>query len=1607
MSLAETQQPPQGANDQINGNEQDDIILGGGNDDAAAEPDPEMLNGNGGDDGILGDYGQVILVNGLIITIESTDPGNGGDDTIQTHDGHDAVIAGAGADTTSDSSGNNVILGDSGKIDYTQGSGVLETIETVAPALGGNDAITTGDGADRILGGIGNDTITAGEGDNIVIGDNGLMQYNASAPGFDSDPLSLDLVQSNAPEQGGGDDVITSGAGNDWIIGGDNDPSTTNSLGGVADTINAAGGKNVVLGDNGQILAHSGNLNLIVSTEVGTLDSQGQVSAVAQGGDDDITTGSGDDTIIAGFGLDTVNVADGNNVVIGDSGSIDCTQGTGVLETIETIAPHFGGNDTLTTGLGNDTIFGGAGNDAIVANQNETPTLSDLANVIIGDNGLAEYSWSVGSSLTLDLVQSNAPEEGGGSDNITAGRGADLIIGGANGDTVNASDGNNVVLGDNGYIDLTGADGDPADIDLVTTSDETIGGTDNITTGAGNDLVFGGTADDTITAGAGNDILFGDHGKIWGDIALNWTSLPRNLAPFQYQSIATKLADLGGNDLIYGDAGQDIVIGGQGDDTLYGGADDDDLFGGHNVANGDDANDRIDGGLGVDVIAGDNASILRRTDPINLRVRSLNGSLLYDTFGNAMVNPEALPDPRRNNIGAQTRDVLLYDHSDNTASSLFGNDYIAGGGGDDEIFAQLGDDTVQGDGSIGTVNSPTNSGASRATDGTLIIAPSFEAAATDGDDYIEGGGGNDVQFGNLGQDDMIGGSSDLYGLTTAAQRPDGDDIIFGGAGTRLDRYALGQGGQSVLNMVAEHAFDADVILGDNGNILTLVDGSGAVLVFSYDSTADVGSDQNAPQAPQSRGSERVFVRVYQLLDYTIGDDEPGIGGSDLIKGEDSDDIVHGQRGNDVLYGDGWDDDLYGGTGSDRIFGGSGEDGIVADDGVMKTSRNGTPEPLHGMAASTQTAIEAGNATGAVVNITGLLKKTVDLLAFDSGGTDIVYGGLGDDFIHGGAGNDALSGAEALPSFFYDTRALTSAPFAYDAATGKLDFFVAENPRPKITGFLLNFEAFGANAQLIEDGKDWIFGDLGHDAVFGGTGTDRLFGGFGDDYLQLDDNVETNGGLNDTSDNAQIPSVTGGAADFGFGGGGRDVLIGNTGSDRMFDWSGEYNSYYVPFSRFGTPSVVRLPNNAVTQFLQDLGRAGGADPTITEPDGELGLVTQADPQWSDQNGGPRDPQPGTGNGQYDGDGAKEDDTVGKPLQDAHGSTPTGVPGNPTFSLSISGQSVNEGSTGITTATASITLSGLSNNTVAVDWATANGTALVGNDYTAASGTVTFVPGETTKTVRISVIGDSVIEPNETFNVILSNASGATISTGSATMTIVDDDTPPAVTIVATTATASETNPGAPLAFVVTRTGNTTDAVTINLSRAGTATFNTDYNFAATGGTLSANGLTLTLSAGVATATMTATPINDTAVENPETVVLGIAAGTSYAVGNPSSASGSITSDDMPVINVGAVSVTEGRNGTKTVSVPVTLSVAAPYTITATATTMDGSATAGSDYVFKTQTFTFTAGSTQQIFSVVINGDRTVEPNETFNVVLSNPSGATIGPATGTVTILNDD
>ncbi|MGZ4378037.1 MAG: FIMAH domain-containing protein, partial [Gaiellaceae bacterium] len=365
-----------------------------------------------------------------------------------------------------------------------------------------------------------------------------------------------------------------------------------------------------------------------------------------------------------------------------------------------------------------------------------------------------------------------------------------------------------------------------------------------------------------------------------------------------------------------------------------------------------------------------------------------------------------------------------------------------------------------------------------------------------------------------------------------------------------------------------------------------------------------------------------------------------------------------------------------------------------------TSRNGLTEPLNGLTTANvvnQQITTPGNMQQATIYVANLLNKSVDLSPFNydpnTAGQnelfiplyddDIIFGGLGNDFLHGGPGDDAISGAEALPLSYTQTenpttRVLTGStrsdytrpfnpgnalrynPDDLDAKkadrtrrSGEFALYDEYDPLRKIMlnpdgtldktttlrEFFLNFSSSEGQAftdptygTAFSDGSDALFGDLGNDMLVGGTGRDDMFGGWGNDYLQADDLSSTHGNLNDQPDTH--PTYE----DRAYGGAGRDVMIANTGGDRLIDWVGEFNTYLVPFAPFGMATVSRTLQPQLAEFLYALSKADGADFTRAadtgadparngEPEGELGVVRQQDFAWHDQTGAPSDPQAG--------------------------------------------------------------------------------------------------------------------------------------------------------------------------------------------------------------------------------------------------------------------------------------------------------------------------------------------------------------------------------------------
>jgi hypothetical protein len=124
------------------------------------------------------------------------------------------------------------------------------------------------------------------------------------------------------------------------------------------------------------------------------------------------------------------------------------------------------------------------------------------------------------------------------------------------------------------------------------------------------------------------------------------------------------------------------------------------------------------------------------------------------------------------------------------------------------------------------------------------------------------------------------------------------------------------------------------------------------------------------------------------------------------------------------------------------------------------------------------------------------------------------------------------------------------------------------------------------------------------------------------------------------------------------------------------------------------------------------------------------------------------------------------------------TLTIVDNDPRVKFSAAGYSGSE-VTG--TALVMVTLDKAVATSTSVHYATANGSATAGSDYTATSGTLTFAPGQTSKTISIPILTDQVADPGETFSVNLSAPVGVVLSTpSSAQVTIVDD--PPAYTLL---------------------------------------------------------------------------------------------------------------------------------------------------------------------------------------------------------------------------------
>jgi hypothetical protein len=335
------------------------------------------------------------------------------------------------------------------------------------------------------------------------------------------------------------------------------------------------------------------------------------------------------------------------------------------------------------------------------------------------------------------------------------------------------------------------------------------------------------------------------------------------------------------------------------------------------------------------------------------------------------------------------------------------------------------------------------------------------------------------------------------------------------------------------------------------------------------------------------------------------------------------------------------------------------------------------------------------------------------------------------------------------------------------------------------------------------------------------------------------------------------------------------------------------------------------------------------------------------------------------------------------------------------ITINSDYLTEGNSGTQAATLTVTLSAPSDQPVTVQYATADGTATAGSDYQAASGTLTFAPGETVKTFSVAVLGDTLVEPDEFFRVFLSFPSGANIAYGEGGVTIFNDDVAPPPEVRIRDVSVTEGNSGTRNAvFTLSLSNPSSQSVTVNYATAdGSATAGSDYQ-AASG--------TLTIPAGQTTGTITVPVMGDRLPEPNETFVVNLSNPTSATIGDGQGV-GTIV-DDEPRLSINDVTKAEGKRGKTTLfTFTVTLSAAYDQPVTVSYQTADGTATVGDgDYVARAGTLTFARGETTKTITIEVKGDSKREADETFYLDLSGLSGnALLTRKRGTGTVLNDD
>jgi Ca2+-binding RTX toxin-like protein len=838
----------------------DYVIMGGGSD---------IGDGGTGRNFILGDSGIMEFTatapSGYTATLTSNDiaPAHfDGDDTILGGDGENFVIAGLGnADKSAEDvitfgNGNNTIMANAGSFTYTLDAAGNETIvSTVKPVTtidqDGNDSITTGSGRDVVALGLGNDTAQLGGGNNFALGGAGRIELGLAASGASTVRMTSEALSTIARD---GNDTITTGAGRDVV-----------ALGMGGDTAHLGDGNNFALGG-------AGDIELAVTAtgdETIRLTAQ-DLSAIAQDGDDTITTGTGRDVVALGMGGDTATLGEGNNFALGGAGEIELALQTNGAQTIRLTAADIStiaqdGNDTVTTGAGRDVVALGLGGD--------TATLGEGNNFALGGAGEVALSITAAGDETIRLTSAAVSAIAqDGNDTITTGAGRDVIALGLGSDSASLSDGINFALGDAGEINLALNANGAQTINIASAVTSTIAqdGNDTVNTGDNDDFIVLGLGADTGNFGNGRAFGVGSDGTVTYEQAAGTTAFE-----FEIQSNAIIGTLFDGNDTINAVNGNDYIVLGLGDDLanvgdgrnrvvgdqgrISGGPLSDveelqstylDLGGNDQVSSGKDEDifvlgqgaELANSGAGDDIIVGDNAHIIRTGTP------GLHSLQVYTTGGGG-------------------NDTLSGSAGNDIVIGALGADVLHGGTGEDFLLGDLGDLTFRNDTDVSTL-----------TYTTLDVG---------GDDLLTAtGAGDNIMIGQAGADTLSGGAD--------------DDIMIGDLATlTLTDVRNAQPGQSALDRLSTLEFIGtnlifDDLLNGNAGVDMMIGGFGADTLNGGTGQDFLFGDTIMVKRTLSAGNFEIMEMDTNFAYLT--------GGTDNLDGGTGNNIVVGGLGTDLFFG---------------------------------------------------------------------------------------------------------------------------------------------------------------------------------------------------------------------------------------------------------------------------------------------------------------------------------------------------------------------------------------------------------------------------------------------------------------------------------------------------------------------------------------------------------------------------------------------------------------------------------------------------------------------------------------------------------------------------------